>query len=222
MSGHSEETEQQLHAHALLAIDTSMHTSVSLRLTGGTLPDAGATRSNSDPRGHAESIGPMLSEVFELSGATPADVTGVVVGIGPGLFTGLRVGIAAARAFARARNVPFLPVSGHEAVAYEALRGGAERVRVIQDAKRRELFVTEYDGLDEDGLPNCTAESHLVHRSEYVPEGRDIWPEHINAELMPALALLRLSAGRDFAQDRALYLRAPDVQAPNAPKRVST
>lgn len=207
-------------ARVLLAIDTSMSTSVSLSLTGGARPDSGATAANGDPRGHAEHIGPLLAQVFAMAGVAPSEVTGVVAGIGPGPFTGLRIGIAAAEAFAFARGVPLMPLSGHEAVAYELLRDGAERVRVIQDAKRRELFATEYSGLDDAGLPVRAAGPQLIARADYAPREGDVWPEGISAELLPALARLRLAAGRAFEPDRALYLRQPDVFPSAAPKRV--
>ena len=50
---------------------------------------------------------PLLAQ----AGAAPHDVTAVVAGMGPGPFTGLRVGIAAAYAFAAARDLPVLPLA---------------------------------------------------------------------------------------------------------------
>jgi len=202
----------------LLAIDTALGTSVALG-SGGTVVEA----SSDDPRGHTEAIGRLIARVFELAGTAPESVTGVVVGIGPGPFTGLRVGIAAAHAFAIGRGVPLLPVHGHEAVALAVLEpGAAPAVRVVQDAKRRELFVTEYSGLDWAGVPVRTQDPALAVRAEYVPGTHEIWPERIPAARLVQLASRRLAAGRDFEPDRALYLRNPDVYPPAAPKRVST
>lgn len=211
-------TAPELGGHVLLAIDTAIGTTVALGVDGEVHVVA-----SDDPRGHAEAIGSLLDEVFRVSGAAPARVTGVVAGIGPGPFTGLRVGIAAAHAFAVGRGVPLLPVQGHEAVALNVLENGAAAsVRVVQDARRRELFVTEFRGLDWAGIPERAAGPGLVTRADYVELPGDVWPERIPAASLVRLAARRLASGRDFDDDRALYLRAPDVAQPSAPKRVST
>lgn len=204
--------------HVLLAIDTAIGTSVALG-TGGLVYSVALD----DARGHAENIGGLLAEVFSASGISPKQVTGVIAGIGPGPFTGLRVGIAAAHAFALGCGVPLLPIEGHEAVALELLeQGAAAGVRVVQDARRRELFVTEYSGLDWAGIPVCTAGPRLVARAEYVETVNEFWPERIPAAQLVRLGARRLAAGVEFAPDQALYLRAPDVAQPGPPKRVST
>lgn len=223
-------------AEALLAIDTSIGTTVALHSGMSTFEVQ-----SSDERGHTEAIGGLIARVFEESGVSPTQVAAVIVGIGPGPFTGLRVGIAAAKAFATARGVPLLPLSGHEAVAYgefaaEPSPASGERdiraqsdalpvtlgpVRVLQDARRRELFVTEYSGLDEFGLPVLSSAPHLLARADYVEEPRDVWPEAIPASTLLWLAELRFRAQRDFEPDQALYLRAPDVKPAGAIKRVS-
>lgn len=198
----------------LLAIDTALGTSVALG-AGGTIVEI----VSDDHRGHAEVIGELLARVCERSGVSPAQVTGVVSGVGPGPFTGLRVGIAAAHAFAAARRVPVLSVLSHEAVALAMLDAGHARVRVVQDARRRELFVSQFDGLDDAGLPNRIADAHLVARAELTASAADVWPERIPAARLVQLAACRLAAGRDFEADQARYLRAPDARPP-APRIV--
>ncbi len=208
----------------LLAIDTALGTSVALGAAGRIFE---VTSDGS--RGHAEVIGDLIARLFEFSGVTPTEVTGVVAGIGPGPFTGLRVGIAAAHAFATGRGVPVLPLQGHEAVALAVLEVGAAplAVRVVQDARRRELFVTEFSGLDWRGVPLRSVDAHIVSRSAHVPDSLDVWPERIPAARLVQLAARRLAstAAPDaidaFEPDQPLYLRAPDVKTPGAPKRVT-
>ncbi|TDP95810.1 tRNA threonylcarbamoyl adenosine modification protein YeaZ [Leucobacter luti] len=208
----------ELGAHVLLAIDTAIGTSVALGVDGRVF-----TAMSDDHRGHAEAIGGLLAAVFSESGVSPERVTGVIAGVGPGPFTGLRVGIAAAHAFALGRGVPLLPLEGHEAVALEALESGATAgVRVVQDARRRELFVTEYSGLDWAGIPQRSAGPGLVTRMAYEPVHNELWPERIPGAGLVRLAARRLVSGTEFADDRARYLRAPDVAQPTVPKRVST
>ncbi|GAA1784347.1 MULTISPECIES: tRNA (adenosine(37)-N6)-threonylcarbamoyltransferase complex dimerization subunit type 1 TsaB [Leucobacter] len=202
---------------ALLAIDTSLGTSVALGV-GDRVFEA----VSDDPMRHAEIVGPLLERVLDESGVDPSRIAGVVCGIGPGPFTGLRVGIAAARAFAVGRGVPLLPLHGHEAVAFEVLsRGAAAGVRVVQDARRRELFVTEYSGLDWAELPVRSVDPHLVARAEYAEAPHEVWPERIPGGALIRLAALRLAAGRPFESERPLYLREPDIKQPGAQKRVS-
>lgn len=209
----------ELGARVLLAIDTTLGTNVALGVDGDVFEAA-----SDDPRGHAEAIGGLVARVFERAGVSPRRVTGVVAGIGPGPFTGLRVGVAAAHAFAAGRGVPVYPVQSPEAVALAMLADGAAvpSLRVIQDARRRELFVTEYAGLDWMGILTRTNEPRLLARAEYQYESRDVWPARIPAARLVQLAARRLATGREFEPDRALYLRDPDVFPSAKPKRVST
>lgn len=198
----------------LLGIDTALGTSVALGVGGRVFEVV-----SDDQRGHAEVIGELLARVCERSGVSPEQVTGVVSGVGPGPFTGLRVGMAAAHAFAAARRVPVRSVLSHEAVALAVCEAGHTQVRVVQDARRRELFVTEFDGLDGAGLPVRVADAHLVTREAFVPAAADVWPERIPAARLVQLAARRLAAGREFEADQARYLRAPDARPP-APRTV--
>lgn len=202
----------------LLAIDTSIGTSVALKMGDYTVE-----HHSSDERGHTEVIGGLMARLFAETELSPSAVEGVVVGIGPGPFTGLRVGIAAAKAYATGLGVPLYPISGHEAVAYEKMPDthDAPPVRVLQDARRRELFVTEYSGLDGQGIPLLASGPKLLMRADYIEEARDVWPQHIPASTLLWLAELRLRVGREFEPDQALYLRAPDVKPAGAIKRVS-
>ena len=208
----------ELGEQVLLAIDTSLGTSVALGYAGRVFEV-----SSDDARGHAEAIGEVIARAFALADAPSSAVTAVVAGIGPGPFTGLRVGIAAAHAFAVGRRVPLLPVQGHEAVALATLEAGAAapELRVVQDAKRRELFVTDYAGLDWSGVPQRLSDPRLETRADYLETAADIWPERIPAARLVQLAARKLAAGAAFEEDRALYLRAPDVKPAAAVKRVS-
>jgi tRNA threonylcarbamoyl adenosine modification protein YeaZ len=80
----------------VLALDTSTAlTTVALVASGG---DVLAESSHLDARRHAEVLPRLVRDVLASSGATPADLDLLAVGVGPGPFTGLRVGVAFARA----------------------------------------------------------------------------------------------------------------------------
>lgn len=203
----------------LLAIDTSAGTAVAVVADDGRVL---AERSTADIRRHAEVIGPFLHDVLQSASVRPTDLTGVVIGIGPGPYTGLRVGIAAARAVAFALGVPLLPVPSHDAVALALIEGGvaAGRFAVVTDARRRDVAVTVYATALP--LPRVVTPAHLVPRIEYHPHDGVTAHEVLEIAAAPLahVALARLAAGIAFATAEPLYLRAPDVTL-STPKRVT-
>jgi tRNA threonylcarbamoyl adenosine modification protein YeaZ len=88
---------------------------------------------------HTESLVPSVQFLLSSAGLTIADVGAIAVGLGPGLFTGLRVGVATARALAQARDLPLLGVSSLDLVAHRA-RAADRPVVGVMDARRGELF----------------------------------------------------------------------------------
>jgi len=194
----------------ILAIDTSLGTSVAV--VGGTIVTESAT---TDTRSHAEHIGVFIDRVLTDSGLTPADVTTVVVGIGPGPFTGLRVGIAAGIAFAVGRDIPVLGISSHDAVAI-----GMEACTVVTDVRRRELAWTTYrDGVVVAG-PALTTEATLATDVD-LTEFPDVRAVTVSAAMLATAAQGRIDRGDDLSSLAPLYLRAPDATPSNGPKRVS-
>jgi tRNA threonylcarbamoyl adenosine modification protein YeaZ len=198
----------------LLAIDTSAGTSVAVVDGDRVLSEA------SDPgtRGHAELIGTLIQRALADAKATPADVTGVVSGMGPGPFTGLRVGIAAARAFAAGRGIPVHPVASHDAVAF----GRTAPTLVVTDARRREVAWTTYDA---DGAvttgPRLAHPEDLATSVESYDGYERIDAAEISAASLGLVAARLIAAGRPTGPEQPLYLRAPDVTMPGAPKRVT-
>jgi hypothetical protein len=194
----------------ILAIDTSLGTSVAV--VGGTIVTESAT---TDTRSHAEHIGVFIDRVLTDSGLTPADVTTVVVGIGPGPFTGLRVGIAAGIAFAVGRDIPVLGISSHDAVAI-----GMDACTVVTDVRRRELAWTTYrDGVVVAG-PALTTEATLATDVD-LTEFPDVRAVTVSAAMLATAAQRRIVRGDDLSSLAPLYLRAPDATPSNGPKRVS-
>ena len=71
----------------------------------------------------------------------------VVVGMGPGPFTGLRVGIAFARAFAAARNLPVVGICSLDAIVVNK-----DEYTIAIDARRKEIYWARYkDGVRIEG-----------------------------------------------------------------------
>ncbi|GLX02376.1 tRNA (adenosine(37)-N6)-threonylcarbamoyltransferase complex transferase subunit TsaD [Microtetraspora sp. NBRC 16547] len=85
---------------------------------GGVVPEIAA-------RAHLEALLPCVTEAFAAAGLTPSDVDAVAVTAGPGLATALQTGVAAAKAFSLAWDVPLYGVhhlAGH--VAADTLEHG--------------------------------------------------------------------------------------------------
>lgn len=228
----------------ILAIDSSIGSTVAV-VDPDTEEVLGQAQSETS-RGHAEVIGTLIQQSLDRAGLTPADITAVAAGMGPGPFTGLRIGIAAARAFAIGRGIPVVPVASHDAAALEILeRDPHAEFVIVTDARRRENAVSAYAGL-KGGLPNRIAGPELLPHTEdpqsYLAEILTIARDSadpaqkgsISSDLqhlgtttsIPAAALAKLAARQLAAGTTAelgpLYLRAPDAKIPGAVKRVST
>ncbi|WP_166984127.1 tRNA (adenosine(37)-N6)-threonylcarbamoyltransferase complex dimerization subunit type 1 TsaB [Paramicrobacterium fandaimingii] len=204
----------------LLAIDSSLGTSAAV-----VDHDRGiiAERSHHDTRRHAEVVGSLIRDVLVESGIAPAELSGVVAGMGPGPFTGLRIGIAAARAFAFGAAKPVVPVVSHDAIAREwYVAVGEGELLVVTDARRREIYCTRYSGMDAAGLP-VRVEGPVLAKPDDIVVGAAtrLDSDRVSAGHLGMVAELTWSAGRPFAADEPLYLRSPDV-SPSPGKRVTS
>jgi tRNA threonylcarbamoyladenosine biosynthesis protein TsaB len=156
----------------ILAIETSTAwSSVALVSDAGVVASAGL----GVPQRHGEFVAPAIAFCLEQAQMTPADVTGVAVGLGPGLYTGLRVGIATAQTFAAARSLPMVGLSGLDVLAFQA-RHARRPVVAALDARRRELFWAAYrpvpGGVQRDGDLRVGTPDELV--ADLVAFGEDV------------------------------------------------
>ena len=122
-------------------------------------------------RRHAETVVPAVEQLLAHAEASMSDITRIAVDVGPGLFTGLRVGVATAKAYGLALDVPVVAISSLELVAIEAaplivfrglgdpsLRdfGSTHRFGVVIDARRKELYATIFESSMVNGQIICT------------------------------------------------------------------
>lgn len=211
----------------VLAMDTS--TSVSVAVSAG--PDW-AVGGSDDPRGHTESVAPLIEDLLRRAGVTPADVTDVVVGNGPGPFTGLRVGIVSGLVFAHARDIAVHGVCSLDVLAQQAVEHVGEGEFVVAtDARRKEVYWARYrvdpDRPEKDRAVRLTEPA--VARPADVPgevrslptagRGQVLYPEHftrpvavldVSAGVLGNVAGQRLDEGVALPVE-PLYLRRPDA-----------
>ncbi|MFC0600483.1 tRNA (adenosine(37)-N6)-threonylcarbamoyltransferase complex dimerization subunit type 1 TsaB [Streptomyces palmae] len=216
----------------LLALDTATP-AVTAALHDGTQVIAESTRT--DARRHGELLLPAVDRVLGEAGRTLADLTGIVVGVGPGPYTGLRVGLVTAATFGAALDLPVYGLCTLDGIAHAAGQAGLEGPFVVAtDARRKEVYWARYDSsrtrvtepaVDRPaeiaeqvaGLPAVGAGA-LLYPDSFgpVPPGM---PENQSAGALAALAAEKLAAGESvasggFLPDRPLYLRRPDAQVP--------
>ena len=231
----------------LLGIDTSGAVSVAVargELAGDSTdpsPEILAVRSDTRSRHHDEVLLALVEETLQAAGVTRGELTGVVVGRGPGPFTGLRVGLVSARSIASVLGVPLHGLSSLDALANEALAAvPAERgpitVGVALDARRREVYHARYRR-EVDGEILRIAEPAVDAPAEVAAEltacdllvgsGTALYPEllpataeleHVDAGHLLLAASALAVRGEDLTSTEPMYLREPDAAKPTARK----
>lgn len=102
-----------------------------------------------EPRRHTEALAPLIAAVLAAHGRTTAVLDGIVVDVGPGLFTGLRVGIATAKGLSVASGVGLHAVTSTDVLAWGAWEHGVRGELVcVVDARRAEVFAASHHSGD--------------------------------------------------------------------------
>lgn len=191
----------------ILTLDTSTVVEAAVVADGAILA-AGRVE---DARAHAEELAPLVQRVLAQSGRSLADLTAVVVGVGPGPFTGLRVGVATGATLAEVLGIPVTGACSLDAVAAAwAASGAPQEFIVVTDARRKEVYWARYaaSGRRTDG-PHVTAPSEVPALPLAGP-GAHLVGEVTGPATLQAgwLAVVELpDAGLE-----PLYLRRPDAE----------
>jgi len=141
----------------------------------------------------ATAHGPALPALVQEA-ITGQSIDEVIVGMGPGPFTGLRIGIAFARSFALARNIPVRGVCSLDAIAAQV--DGKDFI-VTTDARRKEVYWARYKEGVRVGEPTVSFPSAVIGAKVYA----DLYPD--------LLAMVALSGNIT----EPIYLRHPDAVA---------
>lgn len=190
-------------------------------------------------RGQAEVLMPMAQAALKTAGVTAKQLDGVAITRGPGAFTGMRIGLAAARGFALALNVPCIGLTTLEVVAQGVRR--EERIDHIVlsavDSKRADIYVQLFDGdlnpLSEACAADGPALAAMIKQGWkllVVGDGASRAKEMLNAHgiethlsaasalpdtrLIAQIAAARFEAQKDSPPPQPLYLRPPDAKLP--------
>jgi tRNA threonylcarbamoyladenosine biosynthesis protein TsaB len=189
-------------------------------------------------RRHAEILTPAIAFVTEQADIGLDELGLIAVGVGPGLFTGMRVGLAAAKALALALRLPMIGISSLDLLAFPH-RGSDKVIVPVIDARKGEVFYAMYrqvpGGVQRVAPPTVGPVDELVgdllarsqdvlclgdgaHR--YREEILDGFHCEIGDDLHPSAApLVQLAHARALREEwvspaeiAPLYLRQPDAQ----------
>jgi tRNA threonylcarbamoyladenosine biosynthesis protein TsaB len=86
---------------------------------------------------------PSIEFVLNSSSLKLSDINVFGIGVGPGLFTGIRVGLATLKGLILAEPKPVIPVITLEALAYKHIDPTLTTVSII-DARRDEVYLAAY------------------------------------------------------------------------------
>ena len=205
----------------ILGIDTATDVRVGLARDGRAI----ASGAVEDRRAHAEQLLPLVQQVAAEAGVALSELTGVVVGVGPGPFTGLRVGVAAAEVLAEALGVPVRGVCSLDVIAQEwADQGSAPaQFAVVADARRKEVYWARYSGTGErvDGpfvtAPDAVPVVALAGPGAHLTGRECVGPATLDAAVMAAAFDRLAEVGLE-----PLYLRRPDAEVPTTRKSTLT
>ena len=212
----------------MLALDTATP-AITVALYDADAGETLAAADQVDARRHGELLLPSVDRVLRTSGRKLAEVTDLVVGVGPGPYTGLRVGLATVEAFGAALggSARVHGVCTLDGLAYAS--GLDTPFVVATDARRKEVYWARYENartrlgdpaVDRPAeidagvraLPAVGAGAALY--ADAFPGVRTDLPAELSAVSLARLAAERLARGEELLPPRPLYLRRPDAQVP--------
>ena len=148
----------------ILAIETSTQACSAALLCNGEI----LQRYQVAPRGHGDLILPMIDELMSEAALSPALLTAVAFGRGPGAFTGVRIATSVAQGIAFGADLPVVPVSSLAALAQAGFRHkGYQAMLCAVDARMGEIYWGAYQ-IDQ-GVVSLLSDE-LVCRPELAPE----------------------------------------------------
>jgi len=167
--------------------------------------------------GQAETIFTLLQKLLKKIKFSPKDISSVAVAVGPGSFTGVRIGLATARAFALALNIPVIGITNFDIAAYNTKKP----VKVVLNTKRGDFFVQDFDKRGKVlNQPSIKTDTQLATDLPFTAVGsgapllaQKIACAYISSEMPEAVALgyVALTQPKKHLPAVPLYLREADV-----------
>ena len=198
----------------VLAIDTATQ-NLNLALRFGS--DRSVKSSSMVEKTHGQVIIKKIEELFQSAGGNIDNLQAVVVSLGPGSFTGLRIGLAAAKGIAVARDIPLVGVGLFEVAARRL--GANAGAHVLIPSRKSEYYVCGVDNTAPrlDSIQGAAESdlSALIGRGPVYGIGFD--PVPVLSPIIPGLVGEQLEYdGGDLLQVGLEKLRLPEPSDPAA------
>ncbi len=113
---------------------------------------------------------PAVDRLLNQAGLTSREINAVAVIAGPGSYTGLRVGMAAAKGFCFALNIPLITRNSLEVMAASMATAAREQKALICpmiDARREEVYTALYDA---EGLELMAPRALILDKNAFEQE----------------------------------------------------
>lgn len=124
----------------ILSVDTTaVVCSAALSRDGITLGECTVNSGNT----HSVTLLPMTEQLLHFCDLSLDDIDAYAVSVGPGSFTGVRIGAAAVKGLAFAKNTPCIPVPSLEALAYN-LAGQCGIICPAMNARRGQVYTAVF------------------------------------------------------------------------------
>jgi tRNA threonylcarbamoyladenosine biosynthesis protein TsaB len=120
----------------VLALDTATEACSVALLSGDEL----IGRSAEGGLSHAQQILGMVEAILAEAQVSLSMLDGIAASIGPGAFTGVRVTVAVAQGLAFGAELPVVPVTTLEALAFQVMRRGGVHALACLDARMGEVY----------------------------------------------------------------------------------
>lgn len=182
---------------------------------------------------HAAELMPAVAGCLDQAGIGWDGLDAIAVGVGPGMFTGLRIGVATARGLATATGLELRPVGSLAALA-DGHGSPAPAVLALIDARRGEVFTALHQGgetawepfvagpeavaarIRDSGIaPLAVGDGAVRFRDVLEAAGATVPEDGSRAHVVRALSICRLGIGAAPVAVEALlphYLRPPDAK----------
>jgi len=118
----------------------------------------------------SEKMIPELITLLEKNNLSQKDITGVIVGIGPGSYTGIRIALTTAKILSLSLNIPLYPVS-----SLRLLKEGSLPTICLMNARSGRSYFAVYEGdktiIEDQTMTNDKVNEYISNHPDYIVKG---------------------------------------------------
>ncbi len=184
---------------------------------------------------HQENLFSLIAHLFQQLSIQVAELTGIGVTVGPGMFTSLRVGLAAAKSLSFPHNIPVKGIDSFLGLAetfYHLFPEERGMVIPVIDAKREQVYAQPYEGKKKIGEPILASPEEVTKKYQdgiFIGSALNSYPGFFKGRkkaniFLPSpfvVALLAREAIKrgevdDVGELVPFYIKAPDIRSPRS------